>query len=294
MEIGQFRFTDSGPPFQLYELFIVSPVPGGSSIQRVSMTNPVGAMCLAPLNYGIVSRTIETMPEDLFGKTNPCKVPEKDPESDNCIVCPYYSAGTRISMQVPCGSPGRMIQRFWPEGSTSPKPPKRDAWMVELMRDLNYFAGGVARTFPISESEEPLASESESRLLKEIGTGKYDSLFQGAREKLSNVYAAMQNSQRLPTVRVHMDPIQPEKAVLPTYPSLALRARIEGAVTFNFVIDGNLAPSVIVFENGNPLLRTGVPEALSSWRFPVGSTGQKIEGVLEYRHNCLPLVSSVP
>ena len=291
IEIGRFSFSDSGPPFHAYELFIVSPAPEGSSIQRISMTEP-GSICLAPSKYEIVSGKISKTPVELFGKTNPCKVPDKVLlESDHCIACPVYSAGTEISLQVPCGSQARMIRRFFPNGSAESNPPRHDSWMVEVMRELEYAAGSVGRPFPIVDAEEPQPSSSESRILEEIGAGKYDLLFQGSRDKLSNVYLASQNSQQVPTVQMRMEPIQPERFVLPVYPYVARRARIEGTVSFNFVVDGNLGPSSIVFETGNPLLQIGVSETLSRWRFPGGSIGQKIQGALEFRLNC-PFIPS--
>src|SRR5215510_13764234 len=85
LEIGLFSFTDSGPPFHVYELFVVSPVSGGSSIQRISVAQP-GTMCPSSPESRITSRTIAKTPEELFGKTNPCKVPDKAPV--DCVVCP--------------------------------------------------------------------------------------------------------------------------------------------------------------------------------------------------------------
>ena len=173
MEIGRFSFSDSGPPFHVYELFIVSPDPQGSSIQRMSMTEPV-SMCAAPLKYGIVSKTITKTPVELFGKTNPCKVPDKVPlESDHCTVCPVYSAGTEISAQVRCGSQTRIIRRFFPNGIAESKPPRRDSWMVELMHELESATGNVGRPFPIVESEEPQPNDSNlgySRTLVQANT----------------------------------------------------------------------------------------------------------------------------
>ena len=165
--------------------------------------------------------------------------------------------------------------------------------MVELMRELDYGTVRVGRSFPIIEPEEPL-NASESRILQETGAGKYDSLFQAAIDKLSNVFFASQNSQQAPTVQSRIEPIQPERAVLPVYTPLARTARIEGTVSFSFVLDDNLVPSNIVFETGNPLLRTGVPAALSRWKFPDGSIGQKFQAAFEFRLNCPFRPSRVP
>ena len=112
--------------------------------------------------------------------------------------------------------------------------------MVELMHELESATGSVGRPFPIVESEEPQPNDSESRILQEIGAGKYNLLFEDAGEKLSNVYLALQNSQMVPTVQARIEPIHPERFVLPVYPSLAKMARVEGTVSINFVIDGSL------------------------------------------------------
>jgi outer membrane biosynthesis protein TonB len=165
--------------------------------------------------------------------------------------------------------------------------------MVDLLRDVGYVPG-VVRQFFITESEEPPADNSDSRMLQEIGAGKYDLLSQGAGGKLSKAYLESKSSEHQPTVRVRSGPIQPERFVLPVYPSLARRARIEGDVPVNFVIDDMLLPSNIVFENGNPLLRVGVLEALSKWKFSAGSVGQKIQLVLEFRTNCPPFPARIP
>jgi Gram-negative bacterial TonB protein C-terminal len=282
VEIGLYSFTDSGPPFHVYELFIVSPVSGGSSIQRISVAQP-GIMCPPSADSRIVSRTIAKTPGELFGKTNPCKVPDKAPV--DCVACPVYSAGTSVSAQVTCGSGTRTIRRFIPNEGFNWKPPRRDSWMVDLLRDVGYPVG-VVSPFLIVESEEPPANDAYSGTLQEIGAGKYDLLFQGAGDKLSKAYLESKNSQHVPTVQVRSEPLQPERFVLPVYPSLARTARIEGAVSVKFVIDGTLGPSNIVFENGNPLLRAGVSEALSKWKFPPGSAGQKIQLVLEFRTDC--------
>ena len=133
----------------------------------------------------IVSRTISKTPGELFGKTNPCKVPETSPP--DCVVCPAYSAGTFVAVQVECGSRTRTIRRFLPNEGVNWKPPRRDSWMVDLLRDIGYVPGGVRQLF-ITESEEPQANDSDSRILQEIGAGKYDLLFQGAGDKLSKAY----------------------------------------------------------------------------------------------------------
>src|SRR4051812_18018865 len=57
IEIGLNFFTDAGPPFHAYDLFIVSPVSGGSSIQKISVAQP-GVMCMSTVESRIVSRTI--------------------------------------------------------------------------------------------------------------------------------------------------------------------------------------------------------------------------------------------
>jgi outer membrane biosynthesis protein TonB len=165
--------------------------------------------------------------------------------------------------------------------------------MVDLLRDVGYPVG-VISPFLIVEPKEPPANDSDSRILQEIGAGKYDVLFQGAGDKLSKAYLESKTSQRVATVQVRSEPLQPERFVLPVYPSLARTARIEGIVSVKFVIDGSLAPSNIVFENGNPLLRGGVSEALSKWKFSAGSVGQEIQLALEYRTNCPSSPARIP
>jgi hypothetical protein len=117
----------------------------------------------------IVSRTIAKTPGELFGKTNPCKVPDSSPA--DCVLCPAYSAGTSVAVQVPCGSGTRTMRRLLPDEGVNWKPPRRDSWMSDLLRDVGYVPG-VVRHFFIVESEEPPENDSESRVLQEIGAGK--------------------------------------------------------------------------------------------------------------------------
>jgi hypothetical protein len=165
--------------------------------------------------------------------------------------------------------------------------------MVDLLRDVGYVPG-VVRQFFIAEPEVPPVNDSDLRTLQEIGAGKYDLLFQGAGDKLSKAYLESKNSQHLPTVQVRSEPLQPERFVLPVYPSLARRARIEGDVPVHFVIDETLGPSNIVFEGGNPLLRAGVSETLNKWKYSAGSVGQRIQLVLEFRTNCPSFPARIP
>jgi hypothetical protein len=165
--------------------------------------------------------------------------------------------------------------------------------MMDLLRNVGYPVG-VVSPFLTVESEEPRSNNSDSRILQEIGAGKYDLLSQGAGGKLSKAYLESKSSEHVPTVQVRSVPFQPEIFVLPVYPSLARRARIEGDVPVNFVIDDTLVPSNIVFEAGNPLLRAGVSEALNKWRYSAGSVGQRIQLVLEFRTNCPPFPARIP
>jgi TonB family protein len=77
----------------------------------------------------------------------------------------------------------------------------------------------------------------------------------------------------------------PEKADLPTYPTEARDARIEGVVKVSFVVDGKGNVTRAEVMSGNPLLRNSALQNVKSWKFAsemIGPT-KKYETEFIYR-----------
>jgi hypothetical protein len=292
--IGRHTFFDFGPPTDFYELFVVRPAASGSSIERITLIPP-GNVCIAPAKVGAVSGSINETTAELLGSANPCMIPEKElrRELKRCKNCLVFS-GAEVVMQVRCGAQTRLIRSHILDRDmfdATTKTPQHTSWTMRLLQRMDSAVGpGVIdtqRLFPVPEANEPSASSSDSGILGEVSAGKYDALFQGAPDKLSDLYRASQIPLLPPKVQlVSSMPLQPDVFIEPVYPPIARMAHIEGRLAFKFVIDSDGGATNLAFESGHPLLRGVVTEAVNRWRFPKDSTGQQIEATIEFRLNC--------
>ncbi len=243
-EIGRRTFFDFGPPFNYYEVLLVRPAENGASVERITLTPP-GNACTQPTKVEIVSAPVSESVAVLLGKTNPCTIPEKElrRELKRCKKCLVFS-GADVAMQFKCGTQNRVIRAdildrdmFDPD----PKTPRHTSWTVQLLGRLDDAVGpGVMQKpiFPLPEKEESSTRGATSPTLQDVGSGKYDVLFQGAPEKPSDLYRAAQIRPPAPSVRLlSSSPFQPEVFIQPKYPLLARLARIEGAVVFKAEVD---------------------------------------------------------
>ncbi len=195
--IARHTFFDFGPPNNYYELFLVRPNSTGASVERISLTPKIDA-CRNP-RLEIQSGTIATNPGALLGKTNPCAIPEKDlnREFKRCKKCLTFS-GAFVTMQVECGAQTRTIRSkvldrdmFDPRADT----PEHTSWTQGLLAQLDASVGpGVMDKpmFQTSESDPPSLINKDAPELQDIAAGKYDSLFQAAPDKLSDLYRALE------------------------------------------------------------------------------------------------------
>jgi hypothetical protein len=292
-EIGRHTFFDFGPPTDFYELFIVRPTANGTSINRITLTPP-GNVCIAPAKLETASASISAPPTGLLGSTNPCTIPEKAlrRELKRCKNCLVFS-GAEVVMQVQCGTQTRRIRSDILDRDmfdVAPKTPEHTSWTMRLLQRMDSAVGpGVMDKpmFPIPETGEPPARESDAAVLRDLSAGKYDALFQGAPDKPSDLYRASQIPQPPPRVRlVSSVPLQPEVFVQPEYPVLARMARIEGTVSFKFDIDRDGGATNLTFESGHPLLRAVLTRAVGGWRFPKDASDQQIHAMIEFTLNC--------
>jgi TonB family protein len=291
-EIGRLTFFDFGPPFDFYELLLVRPAANGTSIERITLT-PAGDACTQPATIETASASISEPVAVLFGSTNPCAIPEKElrRELKRCKKCLVFS-GADVAMQVQCGNQTRIIRSdildkdmFDPAANT----PEHTSWTMQLLARLDHAVGpGVMERpiFLVGDKAEPSIG-SESEVLRDVGLGKYDGLFQRTTVKPSDVYRAAQNRPPPPSVRLaSSSPAQPDLVVLPKYPPLARQAHIEGSVTFTVEVGPDGSPASFTLLKGHPVLSGAVKEAVSGWKFPKETTPQLIQATIEFGLNC--------
>jgi TonB family protein len=294
-EIGRRTFFDFGPPFNYYELFIVSSSVEGISVQRITLTPPTDE-CFGPAKLEAASASIEGSIETLLGSVNPCVIPEKERrrELKRCKKCPVFS-GAEVLLRFQCGTKTRVIRsnildRDWFDPSA--KTPRRTLWTANLLDRLEQAVGpGVMDkpTFPVStdklKSPPDLVLSTSENLL----AGKYDALFSGT-EKPSDLYRAATDTTTnnfSPTVKLKSSvPLSPDVFVAPEYPALARLARVQGNVSLQIELDEDGTPTNPVVISGHPMLSAAALKALDGWRFPNDQPHQDIRLVVEFDLNC--------
>jgi hypothetical protein len=290
--IARHTFFDFGPPNDYYELFFVRPNSNGASVERIVLTPKIDA-CRNP-RLEVRSGTIATNPAVLLGKTNPCAIPEKDlkREFNRCKKCPTFS-GAYVTMQVECGEHTRTIRSkvldkdmFDPRSDT----PAHTSWTQGLMAQLDASVGPGVMGKPMFQTAEDHAAsltDKEAPELQDIAAGKYDSLFQEAPDKPSDLYRGSQLPASVPTVRLtRVSPSTPISSPLPKYSSIATLAHVQGEVTFTVEVDAK-GYALHVFVYGTPLLRQSVENAVRGWKFAEGDSNRQFEGAIEFALNCL-------
>lgn len=292
-EIGRQTFFDFGPPFNYYELLLVHPAVGGSSIDRIILT-PSADTCTQPAKIETKHVLTNDSIGTLLGSTNPCAIPEKElrRELKRCKKCLVFS-GVIVRMRVQCGTQTRIIRSdildkdmFDP----APNTPLHTSWTMQLLRRLDDAVGpGVMDkpVFAIPDENQAPGNAQYFAGLEDVRAGKYDELFAGASDKPSDLYVAAQYRPPAPTVRLlSSSPLQPEVFVPPSYPPIARAAKIEGFVTFNVTIDPGGNATNFVLENGHPMFRGAVEKAVSEWKFSKEAANQKIRAAVEFVLNC--------
>ena len=130
-------------------------------------------------------------------------------------------------------------------------------------------------------------SNGDPNTLQDLIAGNYDELFEGAKDKVSDLYRDAQKVAPVPSVRLlESAPFAPESPILPKYPPIARAARVEGQVSFTAQIDSAGIPILVMLESGHPLLQSAVRENIYSWKFPKDAINQEIHGTIEFLLNC--------
>jgi hypothetical protein len=220
--IGRITFFDFGPPFDYYEVLVARPIANGTTIERILLTPP-GDACFQSAKVEMASAKLNESIEELFRKTNPCAIAEKElhRQLKRCKKCLVFS-GAHVNMQVQCGPQTRMIRSeildrdmFDPAANT----PIHTSWTMQLLDRLYNALGPGAMDkpiFPISESDQTPAMAPNSESLRDLAAGEYDGLFPGASDKPSDLYRTAQIHPPTPSVRLAKNlAIQPLEFALP-------------------------------------------------------------------------------
>jgi hypothetical protein len=222
-EIGRRTFFDFGPPFNYYELFIVSASREGVAVKRITLT-PGGTECLVPAKVEVASASISKPITELLDSVNPCAIPEKElrREQKRCKKCSVFS-GAEIVMRFQCGTQKRLIRssvldRDW--CSSSAKTPTNTLWSMTLLDRLEQAVGpGVMSkpAFSIPGDGYGTVPNLDSSMSANLSAGVYGVLFSGT-EKLSQIFQSATAPDRLsPTVTLKSSvPFDPDVFVAPT------------------------------------------------------------------------------
>jgi len=292
-EIGRHSFFDFGPPFDFYELFIVHSSENGSFIERVTFTPP-GDACLSPAKFEMATGSLTDSVPALLGKADPCKIPEKELRRElKRRKKGLVFSGANVAMQVQCGNQTRLIRSdildrdmFDPAAHT----PEHTSWTMQLLASLDKAVGPGVMDKPMFETpkaEEAPQKPSDPVLLKDLETGKYDTLFSRAPDKPSDVYRTAQKHPPLPTVTlISSSPIAPEVFPKLMYPPLSRFVHIEGTVTVRMDVDPDGTVINMVIESGHPFLQRVVQDSIGRWKFPRNPVSQQVEATIQFSLNC--------
>jgi hypothetical protein len=292
-EIGRQTFFDFGPPFDYLEILVVRPNANGSSIKRVLLTPP-GDHCLTPAKVETSDATLNESVSALFGKTNPCSIPEKElhRELKRCKHCPVFS-GVNVTMRVSCGAKSRLIRSdildkdlFDPNAKT----PEHTSWTMQLLSRLDAALGPGVMEKPAFSMPGDLAAQTpklDPTIEKKLDSGMFDELFPGFNQKVSLLYREAQEIPPVPSIQlISSAPFNPLDLTLPQYPPLAKAARVQGIVSFSLILDGDANPTLPTFTEGNPLFRGAISDAVKRWKYPKEAAGQLILVVMDFNLNC--------
>lgn len=230
--------------------------------------------------------------EALLGGENPCAIPEKNlrREMKRCKKCLVFS-GADTNMRVQCGKQNRIIRSHVLDRDmfdVAPSTPTYTSWTMQLLGRLdNAFGSNVMDrpVFPLPEQGSTPPSSSDA--LQGLSSGVYDTLFEGAPDKPSDLYRASQRALPSPEINVRTNPsVRPEAGITPSYPPLARLAHVEGKVFLKFKVNQDGSATSLVFESGHAFLRGAAEKVVNSWKFQPDTINQEIEVTIEFKANC--------
>ena len=222
--IGRHTFVDFGPPFDFYEIFKVQPNSKGTSVEKITLT-PAANVCTSPAHVEFQTASLNETLADLLSPVNPCGIPEKSIKREMKRGKKVLGfGGGEVIMDVSCNSKIRRIKSAVLDKDmfdSAPDTPKYTSWTMQLLDKLNKPLGpGVLDKpmFPSLAKNEPLPHQApDSQTLADVCAGMFDTLFERAPDKLSEL---CREAEKLPppppSVRlVSSAPVQPASYVLP-------------------------------------------------------------------------------
>lgn len=273
--LGVDTYFDFGPPFDYYEIFVVTSTPQGAKVGRFSLTPPAHK-CYEPEKTEYVEKTTTLSPGELMDGVDPCKIPEKDLKKEEKRKHKETNfSGANVAMQFTCGGATRTIQtrvleRDW--FLAHPGTPKNTNWTLQLLDKLRSLTGPGALDKPMfatMQTTSPAALSADAITLGNLSAGKYDALFPGATEKASEIYRASLIPPPQPNVTlVSSTPVQPIHFTLPGYPPLPRLVAHEGESSVIVRLDSQGNVSSVDMSTGSPLFQGTLRDAVKDWKFP--------------------------
>jgi len=273
--LGVNTYFDVGPPFDYYEIFIVTAAKTGSKVERFTLT-PQANKCWAPEKTEYAENKTPLSVKELPAGEDPCKISDKAVKKEQKRKAKEGNfSGAHIALQIACGGTTRTIQtrileRDW--FLAHPGTPQNTSWTMKLLSKLRDLTGPSVMekpmfTMPERGSAAPLSADPAT--VEYLRSGKYDSLFPGADHKASEIYAASLILPPQPTVKLlSSTPVEPIHFTLPGYPPLArvTSQEAEPSVVLRVDAEGNVAS--IDLYSGQRFFEGIVRDAVRDWKFP--------------------------
>ena len=182
-------------------------------------------------------------------------------------------------MLAACGTTNRLIKAnvfedYWFDSNR--KIPDHTSAMMELARKLDE---------SVQKEDSSTIKENHQILLKAIEDGHYDSLFQNEKEKPSILSKNAVKKPLGPSIElINSVPAMPLTYALPGYPPIAKLAHVQGEVEFSLEIDSVGKISKVTFDDGHPMLKKVVEDAVRTWQYPSGL--KTAHAVIGFNLNC--------
>jgi len=289
--IGRDSFFDFGPPFHYYEIILVQPNGLGSQIDRILITPPGG--CTQPSQVEVKNTVIPESTRDLIEGGNPCAIREKElhKERKRCKHCLVFS-GMNVTMRAQCGNEQRQIRMdildrdIYDPGAA--RTPQHTSWTMRLLQRIDQALGPGPMEKPIfNMAAVPSPVPPRNVELDDLAAGKFDSLFEGSSDKVSELYRQAQHLPTPPAVElVSSEPIPPVSYKVPEYPPLAKAARVSGVVRLTAHLAADGRPENVKLLNGQPLLRGSAEAAIFRWVYPKEAANTEVRVTLEFKLPC--------
>jgi hypothetical protein len=291
--LGENSFIDIGPPFDDYYIYALNSTPSGTSVKRISVT-PHGDVCSQPATVEMAKAETSASLFDLLHNKNPCSIPERalTRESKRCKHCLTFS-GAHVSMQVQCGSALRNIKSEILDRdifASNPKTPEHTADIFALLDSLNKLFGSTLFDKPIfamADVTPPQQAPATDPTIKDLASGKLDSLFPPGGETVSAIYAESLLPPHTPTVSVALNPEPNSRSGLTApYPPIARVAHFEGTVHLKLIVGTEGAPNTVSIVDGPAILSRPSASAAENWKLDQLPAGSTTEATVDYKLNC--------